>query len=51
MKHGNSHLNTKCRKKIWTEAGTNFGTENNVVMVIAKSLYGLKISGAAWRES
>ena len=47
---GNEYLNFKCRRKIWTEAGTEFGNKKGMVMIIARALYGLKISGAAWRE-
>ena len=46
---GNAYLNARCREKIWTEGGTEFGTEKGMVMIIARALYGLKISGAAWR--
>ena len=31
------------------EAGTEFGTENGMVVIIERLIYGLKISGAAWR--
>ena len=44
-----AYLNAKCREKFWTEAGTYFGTEKGMVMIIAIALYGLKSSGAAWR--
>ena len=47
---GNEYLNAKCREKLWTEAGTAFGTEKIMVMIISRSLYGLKCSGAARRE-
>ena len=46
----NAYLNAKCREKLWIEAGTEFGTEKGMVIIIARALYGLKISGAAWRE-
>ena len=32
-----------------TEAGTEFGNEKGMVMIIARALYGLKRSGATWR--
>ena len=44
---GNTYLNTKCREKIWKEAGTEFGTEKELVMIIETALYGIKSSGAA----
>ena len=47
---GNEHLNAKHIEKLWTETGTEFGTEKGVVMIIARVLYGIKSSGAAWRE-
>ena len=47
---GNAYLNSKCREKILTEAGADFGTEKGMVMITAKVLYGLKISGAVLRE-
>ena len=32
------------------ESGTEFGTENGMVLIIARAIYGLKSSGAAWRS-
>ena len=46
---GNAYLNVKFREKLWTESGTDFGTEKGMVMIIARALYGLTSSGAAWR--
>ena len=46
---GNAYLNAKCREKIWTVAGTEFGSDKGKVMIIQRALYGLKSSGAAWR--
>ena len=46
---GNAYLNAKFREKLWTEEGTDFGTEKGMVMIIARALYGLKSSGAACR--
>ena len=34
---------------MWTVAGAEFGSEKRTIMIIAKALYGLKSSGAAWR--
>ena len=46
---GNTYLNAKFREKLWTEAGTEFGTERVMVIIIARAIYVLKSSGAAWR--
>ncbi|GFH55427.1 hypothetical protein CTEN210_11903 [Chaetoceros tenuissimus] len=46
---GNAYLNANCREKLWTVAGPEFGSEKGSVMIIARALYGLKSSGAAWR--
>ena len=45
----NTHLNVKCREKLWTESGTDFGTKNKMVMIIARAIYGLNSSVASWR--
>ena len=47
---GNAYLNAPCREKIWKKAGLEFGQEKGTVMVIDRSLYGLKTSGASWRS-
>ena len=44
------YLNAKCREKIWTVAGTEYGGEKGKVMLVVHALYGLKSSGAAWRQ-
>ena len=46
---GNAYLNADCLEKLWTIAGSRFGSEKGDVMIIARALYGLKSSGAAWR--
>ena len=46
---GNAYLNTKFREKLWTETGTEFGSEKWAVIIIARSLYGLKNFGGVWR--
>jgi hypothetical protein len=46
---GNAYLNAPWREKIWTLAGSEFGSEKGGVMIVEKALYGLKTSGAAWR--
>ena len=43
-------MNAKCREKIWTKAGTEFGSDKGKVMIIIRALYGLKSSGAASME-
>ena len=44
---GNAYLNYKLSKKLWTESGTEFGTEKGIFTIIERALYGLKSSGAA----
>ena len=46
---GNEYLNDKCKEKLWTESGTEFRTENGMVMILARAIYGLKSSGATRR--
>ena len=43
----NAYFNSKCGGKLWTEAGTEFGTEKGIVMIISRALYVLRSSGAA----
>ena len=45
----NAYLMADCRKKIWTVAGPEFGSEKGMPMIIRKALYGLKSSGAAFQ--
>ena len=48
---GNAYLNAGCREKIWFTAGPECGTElRGTVCVLIRALYGLKSSGAAWRN-
>ena len=47
---GNAYLNAKCQEKIWTVAGTEFGSEKGKVMLVVRALSGLKSSGASWRQ-
>jgi hypothetical protein len=42
-------LNAPCRKKIWTIARPEFGSDQGAVMIVVCALYGLKSSGASWR--
>jgi hypothetical protein len=46
----NAYLNAECREKIWVQAGPEFGEDEGMVMIIRKALYGLKSSGASWRN-
>ena len=48
---GNAYLNATCREKLWTVAGPEFGSDKGSVIIIARALYGLKSSGAAWRST
>ena len=45
-----AYLNSECQEKIWTVAGTEFGSEKGRVMLVVCALYGLKSSSAAWRK-
>ena len=47
---GNAYLNAPCREKIWFVAGAEFGDRQGQVVKIVRALYGLKSSGAAWRQ-
>jgi len=45
----NAYLTAPCREKIWTVAGPQFGSRRVQKMIIARALYGLQSSGAAFR--
>jgi len=45
----NAYLTAKCREKIWTQAGPEFGSDAGKIMLVVRALYGLKSSGAAYR--
>jgi len=45
----NAYLTAKCREKIWTIAGPEFGSDAGKIMIVTRALYGLKSSGAAFR--
>jgi hypothetical protein len=47
---GNAYLNAPCREKIWFQAGRECGADMGKVMVITRALYGLRTSGASWRQ-
>ena len=46
----NAYLNAKCRYILCTEACKWFGTEKWMVVIIARSLYGIKSSGVKCRS-
>ena len=46
----NAYLNAPCREKVWFVAGPEFGSRQGSVVTVVRALYGLKSSGAAWRE-
>eukprot|EP00978_Attheya_sp_CCMP212_P005771 scaffold12886_cov57-Attheya_sp.AAC.3 len=46
----NVYLNVDCHEKIWFQARPEFGEDEGLVMIIKKALYGLKSSGASWRN-
>ena len=46
----NAYLITKCREKIWTIAGPEFGSDAGKLMIVVHALYGLKSIAAAFRE-
>jgi len=48
---GDAYLNAQCREKLWTVTGPEFGSDKGSTMIIARALYGLKSSGAAWRST
>ena len=45
----NAYLTAKCREKIWTIAGPEFGYDAGKLMIVVRAFYGLKSSGAAFR--
>jgi hypothetical protein len=47
---GNAYLNAPCREKIWFVAGPEFGSRQGQVVKVVRALYGLKSSGASWRN-
>ena len=47
---GNAYLNAPCKERIWIIAGPEFGEDAGKPMIIERALYGLKSSGAAWRQ-
>ena len=47
---GNAYLNAPCKERIWFVAGPEFGDRAGCPVKIVRALYGLKTSGAAWRN-
>ena len=47
---GNAYLNAPCREKIWFVAGPEFGSKQGQIVKVVRALYGLKSSGALWRN-
>ena len=45
----NACLTAKCREKVWTRAGPEFGSDAGKIMLVVRALCGLKSSGAAFR--
>jgi hypothetical protein len=46
----NAYLNAATKEKVWTRAGKEFGSNAGRPVVIVRALYGLKSSGARWRD-
>ena len=44
---GIAYFNTSCCEKIWTESGTDFGSQQGCFILIVRALYGLNSSGAS----
>ena len=43
-------LQSKCKEKIYTIAGREWGEEEGKILILLKSVYGLKSCGSAWFE-
>ena len=46
----NAYINAATKEKIWFRGGDEMGSDKGKVIVIVRALYGLKSSGARWRE-
>ena len=46
----NAYLTAPCRKKIFTIAGPEFGSDYGKIFIVTRALYQLKSSGAAFRS-
>ena len=47
---GNAYLNAPCPEKIWFKAGNECGDHTGKPCKLVRAFYGLKSSGAAWRD-
>jgi hypothetical protein len=46
----NAHINAKTEEHVYTIAGPEFGSNEGRPAIIVRALYGLKSSGARWRD-
>jgi hypothetical protein len=46
----NAYINAKTNEKVYTTAGPEFGSNEGRPAIIIRALYGLKSSGARWRD-
>ena len=46
----NAYLNAPCREKIWFQGGKDTGEDEGKVLIVDRALYGLRSSGASWRN-
>ncbi len=44
----NAYLYAKCKEKLWTKAGKEFGIDEGSPMRISRALYGLQTAGQSW---
>jgi hypothetical protein len=47
---GNAYLNAPNREKVYAIAGKEFGSKAGEIVIIVRTLYGLKSAGAAWQS-
>ena len=47
----NTYLNAMCCEKIWFEGGTKYGEDKGKVLIVVRTLYGLKSAGLSWRAA
>ena len=46
----NAYIKATTKEKVYTRAGPEFGSKQGLLLIIVRSLYGLKSSGACWHE-
>lgn len=46
----NAYIQSDTKEKVYTRAGPEFGSRQGQLLIIVRSLYGLKSSGACWHE-